>query len=345
MAFLKFNIVFLCGFARSFKVGQFVKVNAGILFYGVGHGDARKGLAEVDFVTVKHNRGAAVDLFGAAAEHLLGDVHHAVKVCVCLIKLKQGKFRVVAGVHPLVAEYASDFVNSVKAADNKPLEVKLQRNTHIHINVQRIVVGDKGARRSAARNGVEHWGFNLKEVFLIKQGADFLDNHAALYKGILNLRVHNKVNIALTVAKLRVFKSVEFFRQGKEGLCKQHNGSGAHGNFTHVGAEHNAGNADDVANVPFFEVGIGFLANHVLADIKLNATLFILKVGKACLAHAALAHNAACHRNGYGTFFTLRRVYKVCFDIAGICGDVVFCNFKGVFACFAQRFKLVAANL
>jgi hypothetical protein len=51
--------------------------------------------------------------------------------------------------------------------------------------------------------------------------------------------------------------------------------------------------ADDVADVPALERGVGVLARAVVADVELDAAGDVLDGGEAGLAHHALEHDAA----------------------------------------------------
>ena len=76
----------------------------------------------------------------------LGDVHHVVEIGVGLIELDRGKLGVVLGVHALVAEDTTDLVDAVHAADDQALEGKLGRDAHVHVDIERIVVGNERPR-------------------------------------------------------------------------------------------------------------------------------------------------------------------------------------------------------
>lgn len=124
------------------------KVDAGVLLDSLSHRHALPALGEIDLHALIHHLGAAQNLFADMDYHVLGNIHHAVVIGVRLIQLKQRKFRIVARINALVAENAADFIYLIKAADNQPLEVQLQRNAHIHIDIKRVVMRDK--RRAAA---------------------------------------------------------------------------------------------------------------------------------------------------------------------------------------------------
>ena len=62
------------------------------------------------------------------------------------------------------------------------------------------------------------------------------------------------------------------------------------GNFTGLGLENRSFDADNVADIHFFESGIGFFADSVACHIALNQSLKILHMAERGLAHNALGH-------------------------------------------------------
>ena len=69
---------------------------------------------------------------------ILCQIHHAVIICICLIQLHQGKFRIVSGIQTFITEYTSNLINSFQAADDQSLQVQFQRDTQFYIFVQCI---------------------------------------------------------------------------------------------------------------------------------------------------------------------------------------------------------------
>ena len=85
-----------------------------------------------------------------ADDDRLGQVHHVVVVAERLVGLEHRELGVVAGVEALVAEDAADLEDPVHAADDQPLERQLERDPQVHVDVERVVVGDERLRRRAA---------------------------------------------------------------------------------------------------------------------------------------------------------------------------------------------------
>ena len=157
------HMVLLCG-SDGILVGlPVVEIHAGILLDRLDHGQALP-VAHVDLLTLIGDDHAAADLLSQTLVQLFHQIHHAVEIGKGLIQLDAGELGVVLGVHALVAEDAADLIHAVHAADDQALQRKLGRDTHIHIDIERIVVRDKGSCRRAARVCNEHGGFNLHKA-------------------------------------------------------------------------------------------------------------------------------------------------------------------------------------
>ena len=87
MAGLHLDVVLL---GRSLGLCQgmdLVKVHAGIFLNGFHHGHTGKGLSQIHFNAVINDLCGSQDLLGHKAVQVLSQVHHAVVVGVCLVKL------------------------------------------------------------------------------------------------------------------------------------------------------------------------------------------------------------------------------------------------------------------
>ena len=70
-------------------------------------------------------------------DQLPGKRGHRVVVAVGLVRLEHRELGVVGGVHALVAEFPADLVDLLDAADDQPLEVKLQRDAQEQLGCRR----------------------------------------------------------------------------------------------------------------------------------------------------------------------------------------------------------------
>ena len=282
----------------------------------------------------------AEDLLGGAGEDTLENIHHAVKVCVCLIELTGRELRVVLGVHALVAEDAADLVHALNTADNQALEVQLGRDAHIHINIERVVVRDERARRRAAGDGAEHGGLDLHEAQTVQIAAQVGHELAADLEIALALGVHDEIHVALAVAQLRVRHAVELLRQRAQGLAEQRDLLHVDGDLPGLGLEGVTAHADDIADVILTEIGKLLLRHGVLADVELDLAAVVLNVAEDGLAHAALGHDAA---GGLQRFAVIG--LEIVLDVSRIGTALEARLHKGVASGILQRLELVAADL
>ena len=202
------------------------------------------------------------------------------------------------------------------------------------------MVGDEGACGSAGCGGIQHGSLHLDKALSVKAVADLGDDEAALYKGIADLRIYDKVYEALTIAQLGILKAVELLGQGTEGLAQQFYLFGVNADLAGAGLEYLTHYAYDIADVIGLEQGIGLLAYIVPLYVYLYAALIVQYVGKAGLAHDALGHHAA--RNAYYLVFQLVVIVQ---DVNAVILLVKAYLFKGVHAGFLQGLELIAAYL
>jgi hypothetical protein len=101
--------------------------------------------------------------------------------------------------------------------------------------------------------------------------ADRLHDAAARDEGEARLLVGDQVEVAHAVLLFLVGQAVELLRQRAQRLGEQADFRALDGQFAGLGAEQGADAADDVADVPALEGGVGFLADLVAADVKLDA--------------------------------------------------------------------------
>ena len=95
------------------------------------------------------------------AQHVFCEIHQVIKVGVGLIELQHGELRIMSRGQTFIAEVAVDLVDALKATHYQTLQIKLRRNTQVHINIQRIMVSHKRTCHSTTRNNLQHWGFNF----------------------------------------------------------------------------------------------------------------------------------------------------------------------------------------
>ena len=97
------------------------EINTRVFLDSVDHRHAAEGLFHINDGAVVTDDRTAADLLRQIAEHALRQLHHALVVRVSLVELHQGKLRVVAGIHALVAEHAADLIDPLQTADDQSL--------------------------------------------------------------------------------------------------------------------------------------------------------------------------------------------------------------------------------
>src|SRR5581483_4866729 len=146
----------------------------------------------------------AVDRLADGEIHLLHELHHVFQVSVSLVEFHQSELRIMASIYALIAENAPDLINLLEPADDQALEEQFQRDTQLEIIIQRIMMGEEGTRRRAARDELQHRRLHFQEAARIQKVTHGPDDLAALGQDTARLRVGQQVEIALAVALLFV---------------------------------------------------------------------------------------------------------------------------------------------
>ena len=142
-----------------------------------GHAPERR--AEVVGLALVLDASRAEHGVGETLEHALDQVHEIAVIGVRLVQLEHREFGVVPRRQALVAEVAIDLVDALEAADDQPLEVQLGRDPQVHVDVERVVVGQERLRDRAARNHLQHRRLDLEEVERIEVAPQVLHDAVA----------------------------------------------------------------------------------------------------------------------------------------------------------------------
>lgn len=313
------------------------------LFDGVVHADALD-LREVDLDALVVDDRRAEDRLSGIDDNALRDVHHVRVIRIRLIELDRRELRIVADVHALVAEDAAHLVDAVEAADDEALEVELRRDAQVEVDVERIVVRDERASRSAAGDRREHRRLDLEVIARIEVRADGLDDLRALAEGLADLRVHDEVKVALAVADVDILQAVELLRQRAQGFREQVKVLDADRHLAAMRLEDDAADADDVADVELLElVLVLVLAEHINLEVDLDVARAVVERAERCFAVAADGHEAAGDADLAALFVTLE-VCVLLLDWLGIVRDIV-AMAKRRHTHGAELFHLFAADL
>ena len=277
-------------------------VGAGEVLDGLEHGVAFPRALEVDDVVADLHLGGAVQREGDALDHLLHGLHHPVVVLVGHVELHLGEFGVVEAVHTLVAEVFGELIDAVEAAHDEFLQIQLVGDAQVERHVQRVVVSLEGTSRRAAVERLQNRGLHFEVTLLVQIVTHRVDQQRALDERVLDMGVHDEVDVTLTVALLGVLEGIIDYA-----VFLLDDGQRAHrlaedGEFLDVDAdlaglrgEHETLHADDVADVQFLEHAV--VHRLVLAGTDLVAFGIDLDFAHGILEHVEGdgTHNALTH--------------------------------------------------
>ena len=196
-------------------------------------------------------------------------------------------------VHALVAELAADLEDAVHAAHDAALEVELRGDAQVALLVERVEVRGEGARVGAAERLLQDGRLDLEVALVLHEAPDAGDDPRAVDERLLDLGVHDEVDVALAVADLAVGEAVELLGQRAHGLGEHAQRLGRDGELAAVGAHDAARRLDDVAHVDGVEQRPACLVHRVDAAEQLDGARGILKVDEGELAVAAERPHAA----------------------------------------------------
>ena len=126
MMCLIFNMMLVSKLFSCLIICYFIKVDSCIFFDCFIHCHSGKRLTKIDLYTIIRNLCGTADFLCQITEHGFCKFHHSLIVCICLIKLHQSKFRIVACINTLITEYTSDLINSLKSSDDQSFQIELQ---------------------------------------------------------------------------------------------------------------------------------------------------------------------------------------------------------------------------
>ena len=201
-----------------FIICYFIKINSCIFLDRIIHSQTCKRLSKVNLDTIVRNLGRTANLLCQITEHGLCQFHHSLIICICLVKLHQCEFRIVASVNTLITEYTANLINSFKSAYDQSFQIKLQRNTKLNIFIQCIVMGLKRSRSCTTGIGNQHWSFHFHEITAVKEVTDLFENLGTFNKYILAFLIHDQVYISLTITHICICQSVELLRKDLQTL-------------------------------------------------------------------------------------------------------------------------------
>ena len=142
-------------------------------------------------------------------EQLLDPIHRVAKVRVRLVPLEHRELGLVLVRDALVAEVLADLVHALEPADDQALEVELGGDAEIEVGVQLVRVRHERVRERAAVARLQDRCLDLDEALGVEVAPDRRHDLRAQEEELARLRVHEQVEVALAVARLRVREPVE----------------------------------------------------------------------------------------------------------------------------------------
>ena len=201
-------------------------------------------------------------------------------------------------------------------------------------------MGLKGTGGSATGVAHQNGGLYLHKALAVQELANFTDNGGALLKGVAYIRVHNQVQIALSVPGVGILQAVELLRQGQQALGEQLQLLGVNRDLTGAGLKHKAGHLEKVANVPLLKGTEHILAHIVHPHIDLHTPGAVAEIHEVGLAHIPARHHSPAQRH----IRILQRV-KIGAHIGGVVGLLCLGDLERILPGLLQRLQLVQADL
>ena len=124
-------------------------------------------------------------------------------------------------IDSLVPEVAVDLEDPLEPPHHEPLQVELRGDTQVEVHAQGIVEGLERPCRGPARYGLHHGGFHLQKLPLDEKLPHGLDDPASKQEDLLDLVIHDQVDVPLPVPRLLVRQPVPLLRKGPQGLGQQ----------------------------------------------------------------------------------------------------------------------------
>ena len=232
-------------------------------------------------------------------------------------------------IHTLIAEVLTHLVNTLEATHDEALQVKLCGNTHVHVLVQGIEVGDEWAGRCTTCDILQDRCVNLGITCFVEDATHGADDGGTLQERIFDTGIHNQVNIALTITQFRIIECVIYLtvsislhhRQWLQTLAQYGQFHHMNTDFSSLCAEYVSFYTDEITQVKqllennVVKVLVLVGADGITLYVYLNTTLRVLQLGKGSLTHDALAHDAACNTYHTAVLRCRRLAYIVAFLI------------------------------
>ncbi len=175
--------------------------------------DAPPRPLQVDLVAAERRDRGSEGVERDLLEHRLDPVHRVAEVGVRLVPLEHRELGLVLVRDALVAEVLADLVHALEPSHDQALEVQLGRDAQVEVRVQLVRVRHERVRERAAVARLEDGRLDLDEPLAVEVATDRRDDLRAQEEEVARLLVHEQVEVALAVARLRVGQAVERVRE------------------------------------------------------------------------------------------------------------------------------------
>ena len=192
----------------------------------------------------------------------------------------------MVAVHTLIAEVLADFINTLETTYDEALQVELSSDTHVHILIERIEVGDEWAGRSTTGNALQGRCLYLCITCVVEYAAECAEYGSTLQEGLLYAIINDEVNVALAVTQLWIIELVVSHaililhdREWLQALGEQAQLLGVNRNLASLCTENETLYADEVTDIEEFlensiiKVLVLVWTNLVAGDINLDSSL------------------------------------------------------------------------
>ena len=127
------------------------------------------------------------------------EIGHLFKIGIRPIGLEHRELRIMFSGDAFVAKVAIDFENLVEPTHEQTFEIKLQRNAHIEIDAERLVMRFERFGRSAAGDSLQNRRLYFQNAAVLKKTPRFSDNRNAFFENLPRTFVRKKVEITLPI--------------------------------------------------------------------------------------------------------------------------------------------------
>ena len=168
---------------------------------------ACKGRREINRRVAPGQLVAAAQRVDRIQDDLFRQIHHRLVVAERLVHLQHRELWIVSRADPFVAIDASQFVDAFHAADQQSLQMQFKRDPHEQIDVQGIVMRDKGSSRRPAGDRMQCGAFDFAKLLLGQRSSNRMRRSLSDQESVARrLRCRSDPDTASAVAARDPFK-------------------------------------------------------------------------------------------------------------------------------------------